>query len=162
MPYDMTQIHERLFVGSNITSVADIADLHAAGITNVIDANTDDESGMFPPGGTISLLVNPTLDDGTRKGTDWFTPAASFAIGCFIQPNAKLLCHCAAGINRGPSLAFMVLRMQGLSFIEALVRINVKRPVTVGGVRYRFDADAALFALGWITNPTTSSAGSGD
>jgi protein-tyrosine phosphatase len=58
-----------------------------------------------------------------------------------------VLTHCAHGVNRGPSLAYAILRAQGWPRHDAYALLKERRPqVRVG---YRDDADAALRALRW-------------
>jgi hypothetical protein len=68
MAYDMSRITERLWIGANINDEADVNDVRAAGVTNVIDCNTDDESRLFPATADTRLLSDPTEDDGGPKG----------------------------------------------------------------------------------------------
>ena len=150
MAYDFSQLHERLFVGANVNTPDDVREIAAAGITHVLDANTDDEGPLFPAAYGIALKAVPTPDDGGHKGVAWFGPAIDFAIGALSHPGFRVLAHCAAGVNRGPSLAFAILRAQGWSRVDAIMLIHSKRMQTVGGIAYRDDAEAALLALGWI------------
>ena len=148
MGYDMSRIHERLWVGSNVNSVNDVADIKAAGITHVIDCATGDENALHISG--VALLSDPTADDGERKTVKWFQPGIDFGVGALSHPGFTVLCHCAAGVNRGPSMAFAILRAQGWNFLEAIALLQFRRPQTIGGVRYRHDAEAALATLGWV------------
>jgi protein-tyrosine phosphatase len=150
MAYDMSQITERLYVGANIGGPEDVAEVVAAGITHVIDANTDDESPLFPAGRGPSLLPLPTPDDGNHKDAGWFGPAIGFAISALFSPGNIVLCHCAAGVNRGPSLAYAILRALGLKRSLALGELWLCRPVCRNGVAYRDDAEQALLMLRWI------------
>jgi dual specificity phosphatase 3 len=150
MSYDYSRATERLFVGAQIGSAADVAELKRAGVTHVIDANIDDESGLFPPLAGIALLPCPTPDDGAAKPAAWFEPVINFAIRALGRPGNIVLCHCFAGINRGPSLAYAILRAQDFGPVGALLVIRTARPATVGGIRYAGDAERALAELGWI------------
>lgn len=61
----------------------------------------------------------------------------------------KLLCHCSAGYNRGPSTCYFLLRALGWSPWQAKAAIWWHRPITLlGGMQYRADAEAALKDLG--------------
>src|SRR5579872_1398096 len=125
MPYDCSQITERLYIGANISTPQDIVDIHALGITHVIDCNTDDERQLFA--GTagsyvsgIALLSDPTEDDGAPKPASWFSPGIDFGVGALSHPGFKLLTHCAAGVNRGPSMGYAILRALGWWSLDAL------------------------------------------
>lgn len=150
MSYDMSQVTDRLFVGANVNSVDDVADIKRAGITHVIDLNNDDEEPLFPSTGGIALLSDPTDDDGQPKPAKWFAPAIDFGVGALSHPGFKLLTHCAMGINRGPSIGFAVLRALGFPADNILDLIHRARPQTIIGVRYHQDAEAALKQLGWL------------
>lgn len=149
MAYDYSRVTERLFVGAQVNDVADVIELKAAGVTHVIDANTDDERALFPVGNGIILLPDPTPDDGQPKPTAWFDGAIDFAIAALAQPGTIVLAHCAAGINRGPSLGFAIMRAQGFGHGQAKALICLARPQCLGGIRYRDDAERALLALRW-------------
>jgi dual specificity phosphatase 3 len=143
---DFSQITERLFVGGQIND-SDWPALIAAGITHVIDAQAERED-RAPRQGGVSILWVPQPDDGKHpKPVKWFGDAVSFALLAFTTPKAKVLTHCAAGINRGPSLGYAVLRAQGWTASEAMYTLKLHRPVV--NAAYRDDADAALKALGY-------------
>jgi protein tyrosine phosphatase (PTP) superfamily phosphohydrolase (DUF442 family) len=148
MAYDFSRITERVFVGAQISGPADVTDLKAAGVTHVIDANTDDETGDFPATGSIFLLSNPTQDDGSHKPVEWFRVAVSFGIRALGLPGSIVLAHCAAGVNRGPSLALAIMRAQGFGYGQAFALMKLARPQVIAC--YRDDAEAALVKLGWI------------
>ena len=147
---DFSKIHERLFCGAMIKDASDVAELRAAGITHVVDACTDDEASLFPPSKGIELLSNPTKDDGKPKDVDWFEPAIDFAMFALSVAGNIVMTHCRSGHNRGPSLAYAIMRAQGWSAHKALSRLHRKRHATIGGIRYRADAEKALKELGWI------------
>ena len=150
MQYDCSQITERLWCGANVQDANDVAQLKAIGVTHVIDCNTDDEIPLFPPQAGIILLSDPTQDDGATKGADWFGPGVGFGVRMLSQPGNVVLTHCAAGVNRGPSMAYAIMRAQGLKRSIALSMLTLNRPVCRDGIRYRNDAENALLALGWI------------
>ena len=148
---DFSQITERLFTGAGISTAADVDQLVAAGITHIIDARDDfdDEAIVMASHPFIFYTWNPTPDDGHHpKPSEWFGKAVIIAMGATIAASdAKVYTHCAAGVNRGPSLAYAILRAMGLSKDEAYNMIKAKRPQA--GIAYRDDADAALQQLGW-------------
>ena len=162
MTYDASQITNRIFIGANVTSAQDVADIAALGITHVVDANTDDEIVLFgndvqpprrhPP--YIALYSAPTEDDGATKAPKWFHGPINFAMGALAHAGYSILFHCSDGINRSPSLAYAVMRAQGWTSADALSLIRSSRPqiaqASYGGVRYWPDAETALKVLGWI------------
>jgi protein-tyrosine phosphatase len=86
-------------------------------------------------------------DDGHVKPIDWFKRAIDFALPALALPNTKIYAHCAAGINRGPSLAYAILRAQGLEANLAYSLIKTARPISFIG--YAKDADIAIKSLGY-------------
>jgi hypothetical protein len=143
---DFSRITERLFCGGRIESAADAAELLGAGVTHIINARkTRSDASLI---GTLGYLWNPTEDDDVHpKPVAWFGNAVEFALAALARPGTVVLTHCAHGRNRGPSLAYAILRAQGWPRHDAYALLKERRPqVTVG---YRDDADAALGALGW-------------
>jgi predicted protein tyrosine phosphatase len=58
-----------------------------------------------------------------------------------------VLTHCSAGVNRGPSMAYFLLRVHWhMSGPDALALIKKQRPIALA--RYWPDADRAIAALG--------------
>ena len=147
---DFSQITERLFTGAGISNAQDVDQLVAAGITHIVDARDDfdDEALVMASHPFIFYTWDPTADDGKHpKPREWFEKAVVIAMGAMIWSSSKIFTHCAAGVNRGPSLAYAILRAMGLSKDEAYNMIKAKRPQA--GIAYRDDADAALQQLGW-------------
>jgi hypothetical protein len=130
-------ITTRLAVGSAITGQADVQALLAAGVTHIIDCCVEEDDSSYLAGAGCSYLWNPTSDDGQTKQPAWF------------QRSIEFYCHCSAGINRGPSTAYSILRSLGFGRDEMLTLIRLKRPATIVGIRYAADADAAIKALGY-------------
>ena len=87
-------------------------------------------------------------DDGHLKSVAWFQPAIDFAMGPLAHPRFIVCTHCAAGINRGPSIAYSILRAQGLDEQLAFLMLKKARPQV--NVAYRNDADAALLTQGGL------------
>lgn len=157
---DVSQINEWLWCGGAITTDADVAQIAADGITLDIDCRKefDDRSlidayDRLPPT-PGALRQHPQIayyyagvdDDGQPKPVSWFQGAWEFAQPLLDQ-GAVVLAHCAGGVNRGPSMAYFLLRAHGkLSGDAAFAVLKAKRPVV--GVLYRPDADRAITALG--------------
>ena len=146
---DFSFITERLVCGAAINGPADIAALQAAGITHICDAREEANDGSFLAAG-IGYVWDPTADDGQHpKPSWWFATAIDFALSALYRQGAIVMCHCAGGVNRGPSLAYTILRAQGMPATDAINLIHAKRPVTNGGIAYAGDAELALKQLGW-------------
>lgn len=146
---DFNFITERLACGAQLQGPDDVKQVIAAGITHIIDAQQERNDGVLIPANCI-YLWDPTADDGVHpKPVEWFGYAITFALNAFLTPRAKCLTHCAAGVNRGPSLAYAIMRAQGWADDEAMAQLKAKRPQV--GVAYHDDANAALVSLRWVT-----------
>jgi protein-tyrosine phosphatase len=144
---DFSVITPRLVTGAAITDPEDVAALITAGVTHVIDCRDDfDDSELLADHGLL-YLWNGTPDDGTTKPPAWFDRSLSFALPAIAQPRTKIYAHCAAGVNRGPSTAYAILRALGWLPTVADALIRSKRPQV--GLAYAGDADNAIFALGY-------------
>lgn len=147
-------VTERLAVGDDEYEVSlAIADaLHEAGITHILDCR--DESEIFylrrPMGfqadKRFEYLHNPTNDDGKQKEAGWFLTTLNYATRVFTNDSARLYIHCAAGVSRGPSATYAVLRFLGCSKSEATRAILGARQYAQ--ITYARSADTALEHLG--------------
>ena len=157
---DVSQITDRLWTGGAITSAADIEYLVHLGITADADMRLefDDQSildhyGNLPNAGhaveaspKIAYLYNGVADDGQPKPASWFGKTWDWAKP-ILDADGVVLCHCAAGINRGPSMTYFLMRAYlGMSGDAAYELIVQQRPIAEVG--YRKDADEAIVALG--------------
>jgi dual specificity phosphatase 3 len=146
---DFNFVTDRIATGAALSSAADVEVLIAAGINTVVDCRDDfDDGPLFAGNPAINYLWNPTPDDGILKPPGYWLRSLMFVLPLLALPGSKVLCHCAAGINRGPSTAYCV--MVALSFdpwtAESLIR--TARPIV--GLRYAADALAACRALGYV------------
>jgi len=144
---DFSFITERLACGGQINDAADMLSLTAAGITHIIDAQGERNDGPLITAYVGGYLWDGTADDGQAKSVGWFRPAIVFAISALTYPGNVVMTHCAAGVNRGPSLAYAIMRALGWGANDAIVQLKSKRPIVI--VRYVPDAEAALKTLGW-------------
>ena len=55
-------------------------------------------------------LFNLDDDDGEPKPIAWFLRSLEFALPLPAKPTTRLYAHCAAGVNRGPSTLYSVMR----------------------------------------------------
>ena len=136
--------------GGSILQRADVDKLQAAGITAVIDCQMVQDDSKLLENRYEQYLFNGVEDDGKPKPVSWFQASLEFALQRFIEPNQKVYCHCAAGVNRGPSTAYAIMLALGWYDFEASAQIRINRPVTIAGLRYQADADAAVKALGYV------------
>lgn len=147
---DFNFVTARLATGAAIGSMMDVNALIAAGVGAIVDCRDDFDDGPLLAGNPgIAYLWNPTADDGQVKPTSWFGRSLDFALPLLSKPRVKILCHCAAGVNRGPSTLFAILRSLGLSHQQAHDLIVAARPICVHGICYADDADRAIVALGY-------------
>jgi protein-tyrosine phosphatase len=139
-------ITPRLATGGALTGPADVDALQAAGITHVIDCRVEFDDGTLLAQ-RFRYLYDPTPDDGNPKPPSWFQPGIAFGLQALSQPGNRLYAHCTAGVNRGPSMCYAIMRAFGWSSADAMSTIKTARPVAQ--VRYSNDADAAIVTLAY-------------
>lgn len=120
-------VTERIAVGGGISSKADVDQIVVAGITHVIDmrAEFDDETLNDS---RITILWLPQVDDGAMRPLGQYRKGIQFAFPALSLPNTKIFPHCAAGLNRGPTMCYALLRAFGIPQSEAIDRIRAVRP----------------------------------
>jgi dual specificity phosphatase 3 len=150
--YNYSKITDRLYTGGLIADEEEVKYLvEHEGITHVIDAMSEyNDYAMLRLHPKISYIWNGEADDGQPKPPQWFNKAIVFALEAYQTPGAIVYCHCAAGVNRGPSLAYAILRALGFTRSEAFDRVKAKRPQSM--IAYKADADRALIELGWTND----------
>lgn len=144
---DMNFITNRIATGATIPDPFGTQFLIRLGITHVINCQAEHCDLPFLVGTNLKYLHCPTHDDGTKKGVEWFGPGIEFGLIALAAPLTKLYVHCMAGINRGPSMAYAIIRAQGLSSRLARKLIKEARPEV--GLFYRNDADHVVGILGY-------------
>ena len=145
---DFTFITARLATGAAIDGPEDVDELVAVGITHVIDCRFEfEDTPLLASHPSMSYLYNGVPDDGEPKGADWFAKSIEFALPALGLPRTKVYAHCAAGVYRGPSTAYAILRALGLSADDAEALIRRGRPVAE--LIYKQDADIAVASLGY-------------
>lgn len=143
-------ITPRLATGGQLEDYDDVEQLVLAGVTHSIDVTwSEADQSIMASHPLISVLWNPTVDDGQSKGVLWFKDSIEFAMMALAQPGAKVYCHCQEGKNRGPSVVLAVMLALGWDFDTAVDLIHTKRPVTYGHIRYAEDAANAVRELGY-------------
>lgn len=145
---DFSLVTSRLATGAAIRSAQDAQQLAAAGITHILDLTDAGDDSQFLPGLGLAYLYNPTADDGSQKPPSWWQASLAFALSAYTTLGTCLLCHCSAGVNRGPSTSYAVLRACcGLDGAESERLIRTARPQV--GLAY-----AGQFDAWWVTaNP---------
>jgi hypothetical protein len=154
-------ITNRIATGGALSGIADVDALIAAGITDVIDCEIEqNDAPLFAQRPQINYVFNGVADDGQSKPASWFAKSLEFALMVFGDiPTSvemrvsgkcrKIYTHCAQGLNRGPSTAYCILRALGATHDEAKAVIILHRPQCLAGLRYVPDADAAIQTLGY-------------
>jgi hypothetical protein len=136
----------RLATGGALTRPADVDRLVATGVSHVIDCRAEFDDGPILAQ-RLHYLYDPTDDDGQPKPVSWFQPGIAFALQALALPQTRVYVHCAAGVNRGPSMCYAIMRAFGWSAADAVSTIKAGRPQA--GIRYSQDADRAIAQLGY-------------
>lgn len=151
---DFTFITDRLATGGCVETEADVATVVEAGIDTLIDCRAEFvphaarfKASLATAHPQIAYHVVPTLDDGEPKGPLWFEAGIRLALAALERPEGRVLVYCQAGVNRGPSMLYAIMRALGIAGDEAVGLLSDRRPVV--GLRYRADADTAITWLGY-------------
>lgn len=149
--FDM--LTDRIAVGRAPWYPKEYDQLVRARFTHVIDARSEglergaaDWNRYYPH---MNYLWAGFDDDMRHKPITTFQKSLRYGVEAHEDPTAKIFIHCAAGMNRGPSVAYGVLRaVTGLSPDAALGALRAARPIAYAP--YRFDVDDALRAYGLL------------
>jgi protein-tyrosine phosphatase len=147
---DFNFVTTRLATGAAIGGPADVQALAATGITHIIDCRNDfNDAQLLASVPAISYLWNGVPDDGNpaTHGDTWFGKSLGFALPALSRARTKVYCHCAAGVNRGPSTAFAIMLASGFTPANAESIIRAARPVV--GLAYKTEAIASVTDLGY-------------
>jgi protein-tyrosine phosphatase len=146
---DYNFINRRLATGAALSSEDDVAQMVADGITDVIDCRAEfNDAPLFVSQPEIRYLWCPTEDDGKPKSARWFSKGVVFALDGLSHHARKVITHCAAGVNRGPSMAYAIMLAQGYPADMAEAMIRAARPQV--GLAYKLDAEAAVTKLHYV------------
>jgi len=133
---DADFVTERLAVGGGLADDPDrarrqIDELVDRGITHIADLRQEwsDAELVADHAPQIGYLHHPVEDMGQTILGEYFQTLTDWADAALADPRAKLLVHCHAGVNRGPSGAFAVLLAQGWEVAAALDAIRAARPI---------------------------------
>jgi hypothetical protein len=120
--------------------LAGLAEIQEAGITHILDARIEwsDEELIRTCAPDLGFLWNGVEDGGQAMPDDWFETGVTFALEALQDPDAQVLAHCHAGINRGPSMAYAILLATGMDPVAALTAIREARPIAA----IAYDGDA--------------------
>lgn len=110
--------------------LSDAPHMAQTGITAVLNLTIRPD-----PKWTFQTHNDGTPDDGQPKSAAWFRDGINFVLNAL--PHGKVLIHCEAGVNRGPSMAYAVLRSQGRSISDATELVT--RKCGVKSIRYAAD-----------------------
>ncbi len=120
-----TEVTPRLWVGGELTPDT-VERIRAAGVTHVLNVATVPDNYALTRGLRVSWA--PVVDDLEPKAPSWFRRGVSFAGAALAAPDQVLYVHCAAGVHRGPLMAYAILRaVDGMRVDEALRRIRRAR-----------------------------------
>jgi dual specificity phosphatase 3 len=147
---DFSKVTERLYTGGSIVNKKDVKTLKVFGITHILNGmySNNEKALIESVCRDIVYKWNPTDDDAKPKSTEWFKIAIDFGVKVISNPGFILYVHCAAGVNRGPSMLYAIMRALGYSVQDAVLQI--KRSRKCAEIAYLYDAERALKELGWI------------
>lgn len=120
-------VTERIAVGGGIASKADVDQIVAAGITHVIDMRAEFDDDTLKDS-RITILWLPQVDNGEMRPPGHYRKGIQFAFPALSLANTKIFPHCSAGLNRGPTMCYALLRAFGFQQSEAIARIRAARP----------------------------------
>ncbi|HET8666547.1 MAG TPA: dual specificity protein phosphatase [Terriglobales bacterium] len=126
---DMTWITDRIAVGGGIWTDDKMSQVAHAGVTHIIDMQIEfDDTALAEPH-AVEVLWNPVDDDFQHKSPSVFRRGVEFALHALDEPQAKLFIHCAAGVHRAPMMTLAVLGALGWQTEDAMMLIELRRPV---------------------------------
>lgn len=144
----ISQITGNLYVSGKL-GASDIPSLKSEGITHILNVNWPDQPEPQEIKDAFVHLdmsaLPETLDDGKPKPASWFEAGIAFSD---TVHKGKLLVHCGHGINRGPAMAYAIMKHRGIERPEAILR-QYRPQVGTGSTGewfevYRKSADEAL------------------
>ena len=142
----VTAVTPHLILSPGPATLADIDELYGAGVRWIVDCRAEfDDAPLLAQHRDVAYLWNPTQDDGSPKPASWFEAGYQFAKP-HLDAGEPGDPHCAAEINRGPSMTYFLLRRHwSLDPAAAEKAIRDVRPQV--GIRYKLDADVAIAQL---------------
>lgn len=145
---DFQFVLPRVAVGSAIGDSEEFSKaLVDAGVLYVVDCQGEHDDTPFLVLHNMFTCWCPTQDDGQPKPPEWWGKGITWALQQYSVPTAKIYFHCAAGVNRGPSMCFGFMLALGFDAASAEALIRKARPQV--GIAYRDDAITKVPALGY-------------
>jgi hypothetical protein len=96
--------------------------LQEARVTHVINAAGIPNAAVLEAGG-FSFHLAPFIDNGGEQEAFVWEGIRAFVEPVLADPDAILAIHCIGGPRRSVSVAYLVLRLQGQTVVEALATI---------------------------------------
>jgi protein-tyrosine phosphatase len=125
---DYQFVTERLAVGGSIGTIENMRELAQAGITHVVNMQHEFDDHSITDGTFVQVLWNACEDDFLPKPSELFWKGVLFTLEALVDPGAKVLFHCAAGVHRSPLMLLAVLRVIGYERRQAIDMIVDARP----------------------------------
>jgi hypothetical protein len=146
---DFQFVLPRVAVGSAINDAVVFSDdLEKAGIFYIVDCQGEHDDTPFLATRKMFTCWCPTEDNGQPKDlNEWWGKGIKWSLENYAKPNVKIYFHCAAGVNRGPSMCFGFLLALGISATAAEILIRSARPQV--GLAYKVDAILKVSQLGY-------------
>lgn len=123
-------VTERIAVGGGITSKADVDQIVVAGITHVMDMRAEFDDDILNDN-RITILWLPQEDNGEMRPPGHYRKGIQFAFPALALPNTKVFPHCSAGLDRGPTMCYALLRAFGVSRTDAIAMVRTARPEVI-------------------------------
>lgn len=126
---DMTWVTGRIAVGGGIWTAENMTAVARAGVTHILDMQTEFDDTVLAAPHNIVVLWNPIDDDFQPKPPEVFQRGVDFALEALDQEGTKLFVHCAAGVHRAPMMALALLCSLSWKLEDAQILIETRRPV---------------------------------
>lgn len=135
-------------VGQGINNADEARAVVAGGYNVVVDCRSESyvRNLWWNVGRGVTFRSFGFLDDGEPKTTREVMDPIMWASG-MIESGAKVLVHCAAGVNRGPSIAYGILRWH-YRFVPRAAFYAIKGVRPYAHMRYAPDVERAFAARG--------------
>jgi protein-tyrosine phosphatase len=126
---DITWITPQLGLGGGIWNDAKMAQVADAGITHVINLQTEFDDRSLAKPYNIDVLWNATDDDFQPKSPEFLKRGVDFALDAMKEKKNKIFIHCAAGVHRAPMMTLAVMGAMGYDLRQSQTTIQRMRPV---------------------------------
>lgn len=144
---DYDFVTDRLAVGGLTYNYRDMSTIERGKFTYVVDVQDTFNSGTerLDEMGISYVKSSFGTDDANDVPVAAFYKVARAVVSKLNNPAEIGLVHCMGGMNRGPSMAYFLLRLGGMTKAEAYNAILDNRPCArVYDIAYRWDAEQAL------------------